>query len=199
MGAQMQKALRESGIVEDAGILPNLQGKTIGIIVDIPNIYISTKNYKNAKLGYDAFLNVVKKGFILHKAVACTLDNKNSGSFFKSLKCSGYEVVAIPWYKHLNESKTENETVKKTPTILVDFTVECFKLAEKAEVLVLVTCNKAFLPIIKELKSRGKTVIIIGYQKCTSGEVQREASFFMDVETDSHFTNVFIPLEKQEG
>lgn len=149
----------------------------IGVFVDVSNMYYSAKNLYGAKVNFGAVLKAAVAGRKLIRAIAYVIraEEIREQAFFDALRKEGFEVrtkdLQVFW-----------GGVKKGDWD-VGMTIDMIKLANKLDVIVLVTGDGDFLPLLNYLKeNKGCLVEIISFGKTTSSKLVEAADDYLDLD-----------------
>jgi uncharacterized LabA/DUF88 family protein len=154
----------------------------IGILVDVSNMYHSAKNLYNRKVNFQEILTKAVAGRKLIRATAyvITAENEEETPFFEALSQQGFEV-------RMKELQIFSGGNKKGDWD-VGITVDAIKMASKLDVIVLVTGDGDYLPLVSYLQhTTGCLVEIMAFRKTCSSKLIEEADDFTDLSGDKRF------------
>ena len=163
----------------------------VGIFIDIQNLYHSSKNIYNSRVNYKelvkslvanrklirALAYVVKTESILtedeaHKAARTT---KSESSFFEALKQSGIEL-------RMKDIQVFPGGMKKADWD-VGMAVDAVRMADFLDVVILVTGDGDFIPLVEYLKwGRGRQVEIAAFSRSANSKLREVADEFIALE-----------------
>lgn len=152
-------------------------GQRIGIFVDTQNIYHSAKNFYQKKVDFWKLINLLVDERILVHAFAYVVKTHFSPkeiNFFESLVQNGIklrikEAVAYP-----------DGTMKADWD--VGLSVDAIRFAPSLDVIILVTGDGDFAPLVEYLKNNGKQVEVAGFGKNTSVKLKELCDYFYDLD-----------------
>lgn len=148
----------------------------VGVLVDVANMYHSAKNLYKRRVDFEQVLKTAVSGRKLIRAIAYAIKTKTGEEemFLEALSKQGFEVKV----KDLQIFITG---VKKADWD-VGITVDAIKLAKKLDVVVLVTGDGDYLPLVHYLKDNlGCLVEIMAFKKTCSSRLIEEADDFVDI------------------
>lgn len=151
------------------------------VLIDIQNLYHSSKNYGGSKISYRHLLEKIGEGrkIIEARAYAAHRDNKNANAFYKALKALNVNVIS----KRVKIKK--GDTQKSTKVIPVHFDVEITTDAclypEDTTTIALCTGNGNFNYLAKTLVDVGMNVEIWSFKESTAEELVNCASKFIQI------------------
>lgn len=148
----------------------------IGILVDIQNMYYSARVLYKKKVNFKEILKVAISGRKLIRAIAYgirTLEGLEK-NFFDALQKSGYEVRTKDLQIFPGGTKKGDWDV--------GITVDAIKLAEHLDVIVLVTGDGDYIPLVQYLQNtKGCRVEVIAFQESASGKLIEAADDFINL------------------
>lgn len=151
------------------------------VLIDIQNLYHSSKNYGGSKISYKHLLEKISEGrnILEARAYAAHRDNKNANAFYKALKMLNVNVIS----KRVKIKK--GDTQKSTKVIPVHFDVEIATDAafypKDTTTIVLCTGNGNFSYLAKALVDEGMNVEIWSFKESTAEELVNSASKFVQI------------------
>ncbi len=162
----------------------------VGILVDVQNLYYSAKNLYGTRVNFDQLLSLSLNERKLIRAIAYVIsaDNHEEVKFFDFLKNVGFEVRQKELQSYWGgKSKGDWD---------VGITVDAVKLAEKLDVIALVTGDGDFTPLVEYLQFRGVMVEVISFSKTTSTRLIEQADIFVDL--DQYAGSILLEARKEE-
>jgi uncharacterized protein (TIGR00288 family) len=140
----------------------------VGVLVDIQNMYYSAKVLYKKKVD---FKEILKSGVANRKLIRAigygikTIEGLEK-NFFEALQKSGYEVPG-------GAKKGDWD---------VGITVDAIKLAEHLDVIVLVTGDGDYIPLVEYLQNtKGCRVEVIAFAESTSAKLIEAADDFINL------------------
>jgi len=171
----------------------------VGIFIDAQNLYHSGKNLYGARINYKELLKhlvgnrkliralayVVKAEPLVtaeqqHKIesgemIAREKTTKSEGSFFDALKQSGVEL-------RMKDIQIFPGGAKKADWD-VGMAVDAIRMADMLDVVILVTGDGDFLPLVDYLRwGRGREVEICSFTRSTNGKLKESGDEFIAIE-----------------
>jgi uncharacterized LabA/DUF88 family protein len=150
----------------------------IGIFIDIQNLYHSAKNLYRARVNYRELLKTLVANRKLIRAVAYVVKSETAlgeKSFFEALNQVGLEL-------RIKDLQIYPGGVKKADWD-VGLAIDAIRMAESLDVIILVTGDGDFLPLVAYLKwGLGKQVEVAAFSKTTSSLLKEEADSFTALE-----------------
>lgn len=148
----------------------------VGVLVDIQNMYYSAKVLYKKKVDFKEILKTAVSGRKLIRAIAYgikTIEGLEK-NFFDALQKSGYEVRTKDLQIFPGGAKKGDWDV--------GITVDAIKLASHLDVVVLVTGDGDYIPLVQYLQNTmGCRVEVIAFQESASGKL---------IETVDDFANL---------
>jgi uncharacterized protein (TIGR00288 family) len=154
----------------------------VGILVDVSNMYHSAKNLYNRKANFKEILTqgVAGRKLIRATAYVVSTENKDEMNFFEALSQQGFEVKMKDLQIFAGGAKKGDWDV--------GITIDAMKLADKLDVIVLVSGDGDYLPAVSYLQNnKGCLVEIMAFRKTTSSKLIEEADDFIDLGSNKKF------------
>lgn len=148
----------------------------IGVFIDVGNMYHSAKNLYNARVNFKEVLKSAIAGRKLIRAIAYVVKSNSveEESFFDALLKQGFEVK-------MKELQIFAGGAKKGDWD-VGMAVDAIKSADKLDVVILVTGDGDFIPLVLYLKeNKGCLVEVIAFGPTASGKLVEAADDFIDL------------------
>jgi uncharacterized protein (TIGR00288 family) len=156
------------------------KNQRVGVFIDVSNLYHSAKNIYKAHVNFSEVLKSVVAGRQLVRAIAYVIqaDVEQEQAFFEALKKSGFEVKAKELQVFAGGAKKGDWDV--------GLALDAIKIAPHLDVVILVTGDGDFVPLVSYLKeNKGCKVELAGFGKTTSSKLAEEADFFLDLDQES--------------
>lgn len=160
----------------------------VGIFIDVQNIYHSAKNLYQARVNFDQLVKTLTANRPLIRAVAYVVksegvlpvevrhDGGGEGSFFDALRKAGIEL-------RLKDIQVFPGGAKKADWD-VGMAVDAIRMANSLDVVILVTGDGDFIPLVEYLKwGMGKQVEVGAFTRTTSGKLREAADKFIELES----------------
>jgi len=148
----------------------------VGVFVDVQNMYHSGKNLYSANVNFDKILNVAVSDRQLIRAIAYVICSNTSEeqAFFETISKYGFELK-------VKDLQIFPGGMKKADWD-VGMAVDAIKLADKLDVVVLVTGDGDFIPLVQYLKeNKGCRVELLSFKRTTSSKLIKEVDDFLDL------------------
>lgn len=146
----------------------------VGIFIDTQNLYHSARNLYNARVNFAHIVNDALAGRKLIRAIAyvITTEAGDERPFFDALTKLGIE------------TKTKNLQIfyggAKKADWDVGLAVDAIKLASKLDVVIIVSGDGDYVPLVEYLKAQAQ-VEAIGFGKSTSSMLREAVDEFIDL------------------
>ena len=154
----------------------------VGILVDISNMYHSAKNLYNKRVNFQEVLKqaVASRKLIRATAYAIKTESEEETPFFEALSQQGFEVQMKDLQIFAGGAKKADWDV--------GITVDAIKLANKLDVIILVTGDGDYLPLVSYLQNtKGCLVEIMAFRQTASSLLIEEADDFIDLSDNKKF------------
>ncbi len=148
----------------------------VGVFIDVQNMYHSGKNLYNANVNFDKILSVAVGDRQLIRAIAYVICSNTSEeqAFFETISKYGFELK-------VKDLQIFPGGMKKADWD-VGLAVDAIKLADKLDVVVLVTGDGDFIPLVQYLKeNKGCRVELLSFKRTTSSNLIKKVDDFSDL------------------
>ncbi|MGB9749003.1 MAG: NYN domain-containing protein [Candidatus Woesearchaeota archaeon] len=149
----------------------------VAVFVDVQNMYYSAKNLYKAKINFRELLREAVRNRKLVRAIAYVIkaDIKEEDVFFETLGKIGFEVK-------MKELQVFYGGAKKGDWD-VGIAIDAIELAPKIDVIVLVSGDGDFIPLVEHLKrALGCRVEIIAFGRSCSSKLAEAADSFTNLD-----------------
>ncbi len=163
----------------------------VGIFIDIQNLYHSSKNLFGARVNYKEMLRTLLAGRKLIRCMAYVVktdlmadqgqEGEQAGggggeaAFFDALKRAGIEL-------RVKDIQVFSSGVKKADWD-VGMAVDAIRMADFLDVVVLVTGDSDFVPLVEYLKwGRGREVEVAAFSRSAGAKIKEVADEFIPLE-----------------
>lgn len=165
----------------------------VGILVDVSNMYHSAKNLYKKRVNFKEVLkaSVANRKLIRSIAYVIKTETEEETPFFEALSSQGFEVK-------MKDLQIFTGGVKKADWD-VGITVDAIKLASKLDVIVLVTGDGDYLPLVSYLQNtKGCLVEVVAFRQTASSRLIEEADGFINLSDNEKFLlgNKFFKIKK---
>ena len=147
----------------------------VGIFVDVQNLYYSAKNLYGRKVNFGEVLKTAVAGRKLIRAIAYVVKAQNidEQKFFEALDNQGFEVKMKDLQIFYGGHKKGDWDV--------GIVIDIIRLSPKLDVVVLVTGDGDFIPLVEYLKNHGQYVEVVAFGESASSQLVSEADEFTDL------------------
>lgn len=150
------------------------------VLIDVPNLYHSARALYKRRVNFKEVLKqaVYERKLIRAIGYVVKTESKEEEAFFDALVKSGIETK-------MKELQVYPGGMKKGDWD-VGLSIDALRLAQKADVIVLITGDGDFIPLVEYLKARwGVQVEIIGFGRSTSSKLKEKADEFFNLENNT--------------
>lgn len=154
----------------------------VGVLVDASNMYHSAKNLFNSHLNYKKVLETAVADRKLIRAIAYVVktEGEEETPFFEALSQLGFEVNMKTLQIFAGGTKKGDWDV--------GLTIDAVKLAEKLDVIILVSGDGDYLPLVEYLQNtKGCLVEVLAFRKSASSKLIEAADDFIDLSENKEF------------
>jgi len=154
----------------------------VGILVDVSNMYHSAKNLYNRKVNFKEILvkAVADRKLIRATAYAIRTETKEEQPFAEALEQQGFEVKMKDLQIFAGGAKKADWDV--------GIAIDAIKLADKLDVLIIVSGDGDYLPLVSYLQNnKGCLVEVMAFRKTCSSRLVEEADDFIDLGAHKKF------------
>lgn len=148
----------------------------VGVFVDVQNMYHSAKNLYKANVNFAKILETAVAGRQLIRAVAYVVRSKSKEEqgFFEVISKQGFELK-------IKDLQIFPGGMKKADWD-VGLSVDAIKMADKLDVIILVTGDGDFIPLVSYLReNKGCLVECLGFGKTSSSKLIEVVDEFTDL------------------
>ncbi len=152
------------------------KNQRVGVFIDTQNLYHSAKNLYHSRVNFSNILEDAVSKRILIRALAYVI-NTESGEekmFFEALERIGIEIMTKPLQIFAGGTKKGDWDV--------GLAIDAIKLAQKLDVVVIVSGDGDFVPLVEYLKiHEGCRVEVVSFGKSSSAKLIEVADDFLDL------------------
>ena len=147
----------------------------VGVFVDVQNMYYSAKNIYDRHVNFAQLLKEAVADRKLIRATAYTIaaEIPLEKNFFEALRQQGFEVKS-------KDLQIFPGGVKKGDWD-VGITVDAIKLSRQLDVVVLITGDGDYVPLVEFLQYHGLLVEVLAFKKTASSKLVDKADDFIDI------------------
>ena len=153
--------------------------KTVLILVDVQNVYYTTRQAFNRRFDYNTFWSSVTSEGQVVKAIAYAIDrgDKKQREFQNILRAIGFEVKLKPFIQRSDGSAKGDWDV--------GIAIDALEYAAEVDRVVLVSGDGDFDLLVDKLRvDKGKHVDVYGVAPLTADSLARAASRFIPIEVE---------------
>lgn len=152
------------------------QDQRVGIFVDVQNLYYSAKNLYQGRVNFEALLELTVNQRKLIRAIAYVIsaDNSDENKFFDVLGYMGYEVRQKELQSYWG-GKVKGDWD-------VGLTIDAVKMADKLDVIILITGDGDYVPLVEYLQFKGTMVEVVGFGRTASSKLIDTCNRFTDLD-----------------
>ncbi|MBD1389182.1 NYN domain-containing protein [Neiella sp. HB171785] len=150
--------------------------KSTLILVDVQNVYYTTRQAFGRNFDYNQFWALATSDKTLTKAFAYAIDrgDQKQREFQNILRAIGFEVKLKPFIQRSDGSAKGDWDV--------GITIDAMEYSEQAGQVVLVSGDGDFALLVEHLKNKGKQVMVYGVEQLTADSLKRAASQFIAID-----------------
>lgn len=168
----------------------------VAVLVDAQNMYHSAKHLFGARLNFGKSVETAVAGRPLVRAIAYVAKSKTGeeAAFFDAL----IEAKIEPKIKDVQEFSSG----AKKADWDVGMAVDAVKLAEKVDVIILMTGDGDFCPLVEYLHGRGVMVEVVAFGESTNAQLRTMADSFFDLSSSRQLlmrAGRKVGMKKDEG
>jgi len=150
----------------------------VGVFVDVQNMFYSAKNIKKAKLNFAKLMEKAVRGRQLIRAICYIVDNPDidQSGFTDMLRQNGYELRTKPLRVRADGSAKGDWDM--------GIAIDAVNVADKLDIIVLVSGDGDFIDLVNHLKGRGVHVEAISFVESTNEDLIKSVDFHIPIEKD---------------
>ncbi|MCK4525345.1 MAG: NYN domain-containing protein [Candidatus Andersenbacteria bacterium] len=151
----------------------------IGVFVDAQNMYHSARNLYKARVNFKEVLNVAVSDRVLIRAITYVIrtESGEEKSFFEAMEKLGFEIKEKDLQIFAGGQKKADWDV--------GLAVDAIKLADKLDVVVIVSGDGDYEPLVEYLKiNKGCRVETVAFGESASAKLIEIADEFTDLSKD---------------
>lgn len=152
------------------------KNQRIGVFVDAQNMYHGARNLYKARVNFKEVLSVAVSGRTLIRAITYVIrtESGEEKTFFEAMEKLGFEIKEKDLQIFAGGAKKADWDV--------GLAVDTIKLADKLDVIVIVSGDGDYEPLVEYLKiNKGCRVEIVAFGENTSGRLIEAADEFTDL------------------
>jgi uncharacterized LabA/DUF88 family protein len=146
----------------------------VALFVDVQNMFYGARE-KGARLDFEALLQQVTEQRQLVRAVAYVVETReiDQRGFIHLLEMKAWEVKRKPLRIRPDRTMKGNWDL--------EIAIDALRTAPSVDVVVLVTGDGDFVPLVRQLKMMGKRIEVIGFTKSSAPDLREAADRFFPV------------------
>ena len=147
----------------------------VAVFIDTQNMYHSAKHLYSARVNFGALVDTAVDNRPIVRAIAYVAKSKSGEeqAFFDALLQSGIELKI--------KDVQEFSSGEKKADWDVGMTVDAIALAERVDVVILVTGDGDFCPLVEYLKTHGVLCEVVAFGESTNARLREVADSFLDL------------------
>jgi len=151
----------------------------IGIFVDVQNIYYTCRQVYNGNFDYNAFWAMATRNreVVCAHAYATDRGDKKQQEFQNILRAIGFKVELKAVLKRRDGTTKADWDV--------GIAVDAIKASPAVDVVVLISGDGDYVPLVDYLQNHGNRVEVLAFGKSTSSKLREAADEFIDLGEDS--------------
>jgi uncharacterized LabA/DUF88 family protein len=155
---------------------PKPKEQRVEVLIDVQNLYHSAKNLYHARVNFQEVLKQAIAGRKFIRAFGYVVRTKTGEEtpFFDALSKIGIETRVRDlqeWYGGAKKADWD-----------VGIVIDAIRTAPGLDVIILVSGDGDFIPLVEYLKNQGKRVEVMAFGKTTSGKIIEVADEFIDLD-----------------
>ena len=147
----------------------------VGVFIDTQNMYYSARYLFGRRVNFGHIVEDAAAGRKLIRAMAYVVKTKTQDEtpFFEALKKLGIELREKDLMEYLSGQKKADWDV--------GLAIDVIRMLDMLDVIVLVTGDGDFVPLIEFAKSRGRIVEVIAFRETTSSKLVEAAEEYINM------------------
>ena len=184
MGRGKNQSIRQRYIMSTKTTIPQRRTHRVGVFVDVQNMYHSAKNLYKGRVNFKELLRIATADRELVRAVAYVVksDTKEEKAFFEALEKAGYELK-------IKDLQIFPGGMKKGDWD-VGLTIDVISIYKQLDVVVIVSGDGDYEPLVEYLKYSGLIVEVVGFRRSSSAKIIEAANNFIDLE--EHINKIIL-------
>lgn len=156
--------------------VPQRRTHRVGVFVDVQNMYHSARSIHNARVNFGELLKMAVAGRELVRAVAYVVksDSDEERAFFEALEKAGFELKSKDLQIFAGGAKKADWDV--------GLAIDAISLSKQLDVVVIVSGDGDFIPMVEYLKFSGVIVEAVAFRPSTSAKLVEAVHNFIDLE-----------------
>lgn len=150
----------------------------VGVFIDTQNMYYSARSLFDRKVNFAQIVeDAVGEGQLV-RAIAYVVSTKTAEEtpFFEALQKAGIELREKQLMEYFSGQKKADWDV--------GLTVDAIRMIDMLDVVVIVSGDGDFLPLVKYVQSRGRIVQAMAFRETTSSRLVEEVDGYINLSAD---------------
>ncbi|MCX5909679.1 MAG: NYN domain-containing protein [Deltaproteobacteria bacterium] len=150
----------------------------VAILIHEVNIYLTAAQlFNGSKVNFEKILETLNRRQITRAILYCIETSElETSAFFKKVTSLNFEVKKKPLKIYPNGRKKGDWDI--------GIAIDAVSLAEKVDVISLITGDGDYEPLVHYLKSKGVRVEVMGFPEMTSRDLVRSVDKFIPITKD---------------
>jgi uncharacterized LabA/DUF88 family protein len=152
----------------------------VAVFIDTQNMYHSAKHVYGARLHFGKLVEEVVAGRDLVRAFAYVARSKTGEekAFLDALEAAGIELRI--------KDVIEFSSGERKADWDVGMTIDAVKFSERVDVIILITGDGDFVPLVEYLQSKGIIVEVAAFSESTSRSLREAVDTYFDISEHRH-------------
>jgi uncharacterized protein (TIGR00288 family) len=151
------------------------KAQKVAVLIDVQNLYHSARNLYKKRVNFREILKtaVGERQLIRAFAYAVSTEGGEEKDFFEVLKKMGIEIRVKDlqiYYGGLKKADWD-----------VGLAIDAIRLSSYADVIVLMSGDGDFVPLVEYLKNKGAQMEVMAFGKSASTKLREAADYFIDL------------------
>jgi len=148
----------------------------VEVLIDVQNLYHSAKNLYHSRVNFKEVLKqaIAERKFIRAFAYVIRTKTGTEEPFFEALTKLGIETRVKDLQEFYNGQKKADWDV--------GIVIDAVRTAPGVDVVILVSGDGDFIPLVEYLKNQGKRLEVMAFGKTTSSHLREVADEFIDMD-----------------
>ncbi|MYE38349.1 MAG: NYN domain-containing protein [Candidatus Spechtbacteria bacterium SB0662_bin_43] len=150
----------------------------VAVLIDIQNLYHSAKNLYGKRVNFKEVLRVAieQRQLVRSFAYVVYTETEEEQSFFHALEKLGIEI-------RVKDLQVFYGGMKKADWD-VGIAIDGVRLANSVDVIILMSGDGDFIPLVEYLKNVGTQIEVVAFGKSASSKLQEASDDFLDLSND---------------
>lgn len=164
----------------------------VGVFIDTQNMYYSARNLFKRKVNFKNIVEdaVGERKLIRAISYVVSTDTGENEPFFEALQKAGIETRRKPLMEYASGHKKADWDV--------GLAIDVVQMLDTLDVVVIVSGDGDFQPLVNYAKSRGRIVELMAFDKTTSGKLIEMVHDYTDLSANQRRYLIGPRLEKTE-